>query len=406
MSSFFISSQDLLVVDGGNIYTQNNAVIYVEGGVLNKNGGTIDNTGTIYTSGDWTNNGGNTFLINNSIGWVDLNGNSQIIKGNSTTDFSNLRLSGTAGSIKTLDINTNVNRTLDLGSNELQTQDYILYVNNPDQNAILWNGGFVSSDYLGGYLVRQTNSNSQYTFPVGNISLADIYRAVHLTPATDSINHYGVRLAAINPGLDITGNSSSGAIGPFDEFALGNLIDYINTGFYHNIYQFSGIDPIDVEIDYFKTDGNFNSIAQWDANSIQWEDIDFVRINSSSGLQLNSPDYSMIKPSITDYNHDVFALMMKDTIIPDDVYIPNTFSPNGDGFNDILFVRGEGVLTLEFKVYNRWGEKVFESTNQTEGWNGTQKGMEVDPGVFVYQLKYTDYQGKQQEIAGNITLIR
>jgi len=405
-STLLSFSQDLLVLDGGNIYAQSNSSITVQGGILNTNNGTIDNSGIIYTSGDWTNNGGNTFLINNSPGWVELNGNSQTIQGSSTTNFASLRLSGTVGSVKTLDINTNINDTLDLESNELQTQDFILYVNNPDVNSILWNTGYVSSDYLGGYLVRQTNTNTAYTFPVGSSGLLGIYRAVHVKPSSSSANSYGVRLVAINPGIDYSGTSASGATGPFDEFALGNSVEIVNTNFYHNIFQFSGSDAIDVSIDYFSADGYFNSLAQWDASSSLWENIDFASVNSSSGASLNNPDYMMTKPAVSNFNHDVFALIMKDSVIPTEVYIPNTFSPNGDGFNDVLYIRGETIAVFEFKLYNRWGEKIFETTKQSIGWDGTQKGIDLDPGVFVYQLIYTNTNTQQKQISGNITLIR
>lgn len=88
------------------------------------------------------------------------------------------------------------------------------------------------------------------------------------------------------------------------------------------------------------------------------------------------------------------------------IYIPNAFTPNKDGNNDILFVRGRNVTSLHLAIFNRWGEKVFETTDQKIGWDGTYKGKEVDPAVFVYHLTISCGDGQELFKKGNITLIR
>src|SRR5581483_11889855 len=55
---------------------------------------------------------------------------------------------------------------------------------------------------------------------------------------------------------------------------------------------------------------------------------------------------------------------------PCSLFVPNAFSPNGDGQNDILYVRDNCILTMDFTIYDRWGNKVFESKNQSTGWDG------------------------------------
>ena len=77
-----------------------------------------------------------------------------------------------------------------------------------------------------------------------------------------------------------------------------------------------------------------------------------------------------------------------------DIFVPNTFTPNGDGNNDVLFVRGRFITDLEFRVFDRWGEKVFETDDQSEGWDGTYKDKEVDPAVFVWYLDATCADGQ------------
>lgn len=88
------------------------------------------------------------------------------------------------------------------------------------------------------------------------------------------------------------------------------------------------------------------------------------------------------------------------------IFIPTAFTPNNDGNNDVLFVRGEVLSDLDLSIYNRWGELVFRTQDQSKGWDGTLGGRSVDPGVFVYHLKATCFDGQQFFSKGNITLIR
>lgn len=88
------------------------------------------------------------------------------------------------------------------------------------------------------------------------------------------------------------------------------------------------------------------------------------------------------------------------------IFVPNIFSPNGDGVNDILYVRGMGVSNLKFFLYDRWGEKVFETTSLDKGWDGTFRGKEMNKAVFVYYLEATFLDGKQVTQKGDITLVK
>ncbi len=89
-----------------------------------------------------------------------------------------------------------------------------------------------------------------------------------------------------------------------------------------------------------------------------------------------------------------------------DVYIPNTFTPNGDGANDVMYARGNKITTIYFAIYNRWGEMVFETRDKTVGWDGIYKERPADVGVFGYYVKVTCYNGLETFKKGNITLIR
>jgi gliding motility-associated-like protein len=88
------------------------------------------------------------------------------------------------------------------------------------------------------------------------------------------------------------------------------------------------------------------------------------------------------------------------------IFIPNAFSPNKDGNNDILYVRGILVDQMTFRVFDRWGEMVFESTSPSVGWDGSFKGKLCDPDVYDYYLDVTCIDGQKNLIKGNITLLK
>jgi gliding motility-associated-like protein len=88
------------------------------------------------------------------------------------------------------------------------------------------------------------------------------------------------------------------------------------------------------------------------------------------------------------------------------IYVPNAFTPNNDGQNDVLYVKSNVAYEVDFSIYDRWGEKVFETNNLDNGWNGTYRGQKADPGVYVYHLVITCYNREIFRKKGNITLIR
>ena len=89
-----------------------------------------------------------------------------------------------------------------------------------------------------------------------------------------------------------------------------------------------------------------------------------------------------------------------------DFFVPNAFSPNDDGLNDLVNVHGFCIGTFVLQIYSRWGEKVFETSSLTESWDGTYKGKKMDTGVFVYRADGITIDGRPFNIKGNITLIR
>ena len=90
----------------------------------------------------------------------------------------------------------------------------------------------------------------------------------------------------------------------------------------------------------------------------------------------------------------------------DQVFIPNTFTPNGDGLNDVLQVYGDVVKDLVFMVFNQWGEKIVESRDKNRIWDGTYKGKMQPVGVYIYASKITLLDGTVIERKGSINLVK
>ncbi|MBI3509645.1 MAG: PKD domain-containing protein [Bacteroidetes bacterium] len=88
------------------------------------------------------------------------------------------------------------------------------------------------------------------------------------------------------------------------------------------------------------------------------------------------------------------------------IFIPTAFSPNGDGSNDVLYVRGAGIKLLDFVVYDRFGEKVFESMKIDDGWDGSFRGEPMNSGIYVYYVKADFYNNTSQVLKGDVSLVR
>ena len=88
------------------------------------------------------------------------------------------------------------------------------------------------------------------------------------------------------------------------------------------------------------------------------------------------------------------------------LFLPLAFSPNGDGNNDVWKVYGRCIKSIELLIFNRWGEKVFESYDANEGWDGTFRGKALDTDVFVYMATITMRDGEVKKLKGDITLLR
>jgi gliding motility-associated-like protein len=94
------------------------------------------------------------------------------------------------------------------------------------------------------------------------------------------------------------------------------------------------------------------------------------------------------------------------------VFVPNTFSPNGDGSNDVFYVRGKGLERVKsLRIFNRWGQIVFEKrdfpvNDASAGWNGTFMGNRPHPDVYIYQVEVFCDNSEIIRFEGNVALIQ
>ncbi len=134
--------------------------------------------------------------------------------------------------------------------------------------------------------------------------------------------------------------------------------------------------------------------------------------DSPSGSTLQNPSHIYTTAGVYDVCLIVTDLSgCKDTMCLKEIVStnpagPSGFSPNGDGQNDVFYLFGGPFKTLEFRIYNNWGELIFESTKQAIGWDGKFKGIDQAVGVYVYTVVGITEDDFKYRISGDVTLLR
>ncbi len=141
-----------------------------------------------------------------------------------------------------------------------------------------------------------------------------------------------------------------------------------------------------------------------------WYPNDSLDCDNCEQVRFNAFGSNTYTVTVTDDN----GCMAMDTVsirvlttCEQDIFIPNSFSPNNDKSNDVLYIRSNEVEEIKiFRIFDRWGNLVFETSDIDQGWNGTYKAKMVDPGVFVYYLEGTCRNGGEVFLKGNVTVLR
>ncbi len=90
------------------------------------------------------------------------------------------------------------------------------------------------------------------------------------------------------------------------------------------------------------------------------------------------------------------------------LYIPDAFSPNGDGLNDVFEVKGRYIKNYEMEIFDRWGQEIFQSNDINIGWNGKANSNSTiyQAGTYAYSIIVTDTQNKQHTYVGSVAVMK
>jgi gliding motility-associated-like protein len=342
--------------------------------------------GWLGLSGNWYNNDATSKVLNlASIGTVELTGVNQNIGGTTGSLFHNLILGGTG--IKSVVITQEINGALDLTDRELALKDAEVFISSAEVTAIKRTAGFISSTTELSNVVRATTAGKSYLFPTGSATGNVLYRPV-LLKGTDATDRFAVALFKKDP----TANGLS------TQTSFKNGLVDINQVYYHQIKQLDGAAPTALDILFdSKTDGNFKELAYWDKTS--WLATKATALTGLYGDNLNA---KVFKSALNMKGFNYFALANQ--TVKNDLFIPNSFSPNGDGKNEKWVIAGlEAYPDNQVKITNRWGDEIYNLKGYNE--SNAFDGRNLNEGTYYYFIK-VDMNGANRTFAGYFTLLR
>jgi gliding motility-associated-like protein len=229
-----------------------------------------------------------------------------------------------------------------------------------------------------------------YTWtPSANLNNANIYNPI-ATPT--STTHYTLYLSQVNSGGD-------------------TCVSILHTNITVPVYSSSVLTTY-AHPDTI-TEGNSSQLGALVTNgNIIWYP-DYGLSNDSTLNPTASPHHTTTyAATYVDPNGCVFPLSEITVYVltaecnENTVFVPNTFTPNNDGRNDVLYARSNFISDIHFVVSDRWGQIVFETYDITKGWDGNFNGKPCNPDVFGYFITYKCNNGKESFRKGNVTLIR
>ena len=164
------------------------------------------------------------------------------------------------------------------------------------------------------------------------------------------------------------------------------------------------IEPWENVIVQFGDSLQLGIISQGNLDSFEWQPVSVFSCDNCESPYIKPDNATLVTLTAT----DIYGCKWNDSLfikVQDRLALPNAFSPNGDGVNDEFMIAGNYFGKVNFKIFDRWGELIFESTDPAEGWDGTFKGKPSNPGVYIYSIRYID-ENRLGLRKGSVTLIR
>ncbi len=165
------------------------------------------------------------------------------------------------------------------------------------------------------------------------------------------------------------------------------------------------INPVDAGLDQIIDFGQHALLSAEGDGSFEWtppETLD--RIDTATPIA--SPEESTTYTVTLTDQHGCKSADVVTVILPGTLFIPNTFTPNGDGYNDLFGAWGKDLRSLQLFVFNRWGELIWSTEQLTGRWDGTYKGVDSPIDTYIWKVKATDVAGMAQEKVGHVNLLR
>jgi gliding motility-associated-like protein len=158
--------------------------------------------------------------------------------------------------------------------------------------------------------------------------------------------------------------------------------------------------------------------ASWNATIVSWNWYFMNTAQYTSILQ--NPTFPYTEPGtypvvlVVKSDKGCIDTLVRPLVVGEDfgIYVPNTFTPNGDGLNDIFQPKGFGVVKYELNIFDRWGEKVFSTTEFEKGWDGTMQSKKdvkygiIEDGTYSWLINATSVFGKSHELKGHVVLMK
>lgn len=206
-------------------------------------------------------------------------------------------------------------------------------------------------------------------------------------------------------------------LSPFDfQIIGGNLCRDPIVSPQHRTVWLHGTNP-----EIYTTEMNFTDYLGWENGVLNYElyrklknKTDFtvydnsnspVRLYYENGLEHYTQCYR-IKAYELDGREEVSWSNEVCFNFPPVIYIPNAFSPNGNGLNDLYKVSAGALKTFKMKIFNRWGEQLFETNNIEKMWDGTFRNVDCQTGVYLFLIEFTDFEDKPYQNKGTVHLLR